>query len=104
MQDLQTQMDAACAGFHGRMGYFVENLKTGESIGLRQDEQFASASTTKTAIMIEAANQIEEGKLKWTDKLPIPPKSHREVSLWTGYLEEGSKVDIEGLVNLMMNV
>jgi beta-lactamase class A len=54
--------------------------------------------------MIEAINQIEEGKLKWTDKLPIPPKSKREVSLWTGYLEEGSNVNIEGLVNLMMNV
>ncbi|HEY3783035.1 MAG TPA: serine hydrolase [Fimbriimonadaceae bacterium] len=104
MQKLKTEMDAVCAGFHGRMGYYVKNLKTGESIGLRQDEQFPSASTIKTAIMIEAINQIEEGKLKWTDKLPIPPKSQREVSLWTGYLEEGSKVDIEGLVNLMMNV
>ncbi len=101
---LRADFDKICANFHGRMGYFVENLKTGESIGNRQDEQFPSASTIKTAIMIEAFSQIEEGKLKWTDKLPIPPKADREVSLWTGYLEEGSKMDIEGLVNLMMNV
>lgn len=104
LNSLRTDFDKICANFHGRMGYFVENLKTGETIGNRQDEQFPSASTIKTAIMIEAFNQIEEGKLKWTDKIPIPPKANREVSLWTGYLEEGSKMDIEGLVNLMMNV
>ena len=69
MQKLASAMDAACSGFHGRIGYYVKNLKTGETIGLHAEDRFPSASTIKTAIMIEAVNQVVSGKLKWTDKI-----------------------------------
>lgn len=104
MQRLETEMNGVCAHFHGRVGYFVKNLRTGEEIGLHANDRFPSASTIKTAIMIEAVNQVEDGTLKWTDKIKIPPKKQRSPSMWAAYLEDGTSVNIDGLVNLMMNV
>lgn len=104
MVRLKSHLDGIANQFHGRMGYYLKNLKTGEVISSRGDERFPSASTIKTVIMIEALKQIEEGKLKWTDKLTVPPKGQRNMSMWTAYLLEGTAVNIDGLVNLMMNV
>lgn len=104
MHGLENAMNSVCARFHGRAGYFVKNLRTGEEIGFRATERFPSASTIKTTIMIEAVNQVEQGKLKWTDKIKVPPKKQRSPSMWAAYLEEGTAVNIDGLINLMMNV
>ncbi len=104
MQKLSREMDRTCHLFHGKIGYFVKNLSTGETIGLNADTQFPSASTIKTVIMIEVANQIKEGKFMWTDQIRIPEKKLRNLSMWAGHLEEGTSVNIDGLTNLMMNV
>ena len=97
-------MVEVCGTFHGRIGFYVKNLKTGEAIGLHDVDAFPSASTIKTAIMTEVVNQVEEGKLKWSEKIKIPNKKQRSPSMWTAYLEEGTLVNIDGLTNLMMNV
>ena len=104
MTNLKKDLDAICASFNGKMGYYVKNLKNGETIGLREDEQFPSASTIKTAIMVEIAKQIDEGKLNWTDKLPIPPTGQRNDSMWISYLQDKLSINIDGLVNLMITV
>jgi len=104
MAQLSAEMNAVCKKFNGRVGYYVKNLKTGETIGLNAQDRFPSASTIKTVVMIEVANQIEEGKLKWAEKLKVPPKGKRNPSMWAAYLEDGTAVNIDGLTNLMMNV
>jgi beta-lactamase class A len=104
MTALAAEMNAVCQKFHGRVGFYVKNLATGETIGLNAADRFPSASTIKTAVMIEVVNHIEEGKLKWTEKLKVPPKAKRSSSMWTAYLEDGISVNIDGLTNLMMNV
>ena len=101
---LAREMQSACIHFHGRAGFYVKDLRSGESIGYRDGEVFPSASTIKTAIMVEVVNQVEEGKLKWTDKLKVPPKELRNPSMWTAFLQDGISVNIDGLTNLMMNV
>ncbi len=104
MQRLELAMNQVCHSFHGRIGYYVKNLKTGETIGLHEGDRFPSASTIKTAIMIEVVNQVLAGKLKWSEKIKVPPKNQRSPSMWTAYLEEGTALNIDGLTNLMMNV
>src|SRR5579863_9996727 len=101
---LKKELDGICGSFNGKMGYFVKNLKTGESIGFRQDDQFPSASTIKTVIMMEVVKQIDEGKLKWTAKLLAPPQAKRYDSIWLSYLQDKVSINIDGLVNLMITV
>lgn len=104
MAKMKAEMDGVCDRFHGRLGYYVKNLKTGESIGNRDTERFPSASTIKTVIMIETVNQIVEGKRKWSDKIKLPPKDKRSASMWAAFLQDGLEVNLDGLTNLMMNV
>ncbi len=101
---LDEQVTAISKRFRGRLGFHLLRLDTGESIGYRDNERFPSASTIKTALMVEAVRQIEAGSLKWSDKVPVPPKKERNASMWVNFLEEGISVDIDGLVHLMMNV
>ncbi len=101
---LRQDLDGIAKGFHGRLGYCVVELRTGRRISYRGDERFPSASTIKTAVMVEAVKQIEEGKLKWTDTIPLPPEADRYASMWAYFLRDGLKVNIDGLVNLTMNV
>ena len=104
MSNLRNDLDGICHSFNGKMGYYVKNLKTGETIGFQQDEQFPSASTIKTAIMLEVFKQIEEGKLNWTDKLLAPPAGKRYDSIWLSFMQDKVSVNIDGLVNMMINV
>jgi beta-lactamase class A len=104
MVQLNRELASLCTTFHGRVGYAVKNLKTGQTIALRENEEFPSASTIKTAILIEVANQIEEGKLAWTTAIPLPPEKARSSSMWTAFLRDGLSVNVDGLANLMMNV
>lgn len=104
MTNLKARLDSICQNFNGKMGYYVKDLRSGQTIGFREAEQFPSASTIKTAIMVEVIKQIEKGKLAWTDKLPVPGPGHRYDSMWLSFVQDKLSVNIDGLVNLMITV
>lgn len=101
---LKKHLDAICQGFHGRLGYCLKVLKTGETISFRGDERFPTASTIKTGVMVAAVQMVDEGLLKWTDKQPVPPLSGREASMWSYSFRDGISLDVDGWVNLMITV
>jgi beta-lactamase class A len=104
---LGEELAAVCKKVQGRMGYCLIDLKSGATIGYRMDERYPTASTIKTAIAVEAIRQVDAGKLKMTDQLPVPPIADRkewEVSMWSYYLKEGVKLDLDGWVTLMITV
>ncbi len=102
LNDLDRRLDNLCDRLKGRMGYCLKVLNTGETIGHREDERFPSASTIKTGVMLEAIRQVEEGKLKWTDKKPVP--ATREASMWSYHFKDGTTPNLDGWVNLMVTV
>lgn len=104
LQALKPKLDAISKSFHGRLGYYVKRLDNGEEIGIRDTERFPSASTIKTAIMVECFRQIERGELAWDERLETPPADKRSESMWVAFLAEGVKINIDGLIHLMMNV
>jgi len=105
LKQIEPQLDALARAFEGRLGYFVLDLNSGQHIGHREMERFPSASTIKTAVMVEAMHQVEEGKLKWTDKQAVPTDpSRREASMWAYFLKDETKLDLDGYVNLMITV
>lgn len=104
VESLKPRLDKLAKGFGGRLGYQVRMLEETGTIGYRDKERFPSASTIKTVVMIEAFRQMERGELSWTEKLDVPPVGQRNASMWIAHLLEGSKVNIDGLIQLMMNV
>lgn len=102
---LRAKMAAVAKGFHGRLGFQLRMLDgSGATIGYRDKERYPSASTIKTMVMIQAFRDIEAGKLAWTDKLDVPPVGKRNESMWTAHMLEGTKINVDGLIQLMMNV
>ncbi len=93
-----------CRSFHGRIGYCVKQLDSGETIETRGAEVYPTASTIKTAVALEAVNEIDEGKLNWSDTRPVPPKDGRQYSMWAYFFQDGTTLDLDGWVNLMLTV
>ncbi len=102
---LKPKLDRIASSFEGRLGYSLTMLDTGATIGYRQVERFPSASTIKTSVMVEAMHQVDEGKLKWSDKMAVPTDpSRREASMWSFFLKDGTVIDLDAYVNLMIGV
>lgn len=101
---LKVRLDSVCRTFHGRIGYCVKLLDAGDSIENRGTETFPTASTIKTAVALEAVREIDEGTLAWTDKRPVPPMDGRQYSMWAYFFQDGTTLDIDGWVNLMLTV
>lgn len=101
---LKPKLDAVAKPFRGRLGYSVKLLRSGETIGFNEAQRFPSASTIKTVVMVECFRQIERGELRWDELLVVPPIGKRNASMWTAHLIEGTKVNVDGLIQLMMNV
>lgn len=105
LRGIEPELDALASRFEGRLGYFALDLTSGQHIGHREMERFPTASTIKTAVMVEAMNQVDEGKIKWTDKQAVPTDpSRREASMWAYFLKDNTKLDLDGFVNLMITV
>lgn len=102
---LEPRLNSICKQFGGRLGYHLRLLRSGESIGFREDERFPSASTIKTAVMVQALDLVDQGKLKMSDKQPIPKEpGRRESSMWSFFLKENLSLDLDAWVNLMITV
>ena len=56
------------ADFHGRIGFYLEDLKTGIVHQCNADQRFPSASICKVPIMVELFRQAEEGRLALDDR------------------------------------
>lgn len=102
---LAAPLHAICKDFHGDIGYCLIDLKTSEAIQFQGEKRFPTASTIKVPLLIEAINQVEEGKLKWTDQRELPATKDRTenmASMWSFYMKDGIKLNLDGLCNLMI--
>jgi beta-lactamase class A len=66
---LQALLDQAVQGFHGDVGVYVRNLRTGETAAIRADELFPTASMIKVPILLATFQAMENGGLAFSQKL-----------------------------------
>jgi beta-lactamase class A len=99
---LDARIKKEVANFKGKVFLFARNLDTGATYNFNGDEKVRTASTIKTAIMVEAFARVAEGKAKWSDKVILT--NAKKVS-GSGILQElsaGLKLSLRDAVNLMM--
>ena len=68
---LQQRVQAIAAAHHGDVALFAENLKTGQTVAIAPDTPVQTASVIKLGILLEALEQIREGKAHWDDRLTL---------------------------------
>lgn len=104
LEKLKTELDPIAKSFNGRLGYCVVDLKSGKRIDFAGMDVFPTASTIKTSVALEALCQVDEGKRKMSDKQVLMPTKDRQASMWTYSMKEGTSLDLDGYVNLMIGV
>lgn len=66
---LNLKLQELVKGFHGEVGIYVKNLKTGKTASINADTIFPTASMVKVPIMCGVFNEIEKGKLSYHQQL-----------------------------------
>lgn len=69
---LQRELETLTRNFHGDVGVYVRNLRTGATAAIRADEAFPTASMIKVPIMIGVFDRIGRGEIDFTDTAPEP--------------------------------
>ncbi|MFC0515650.1 serine hydrolase [Mucilaginibacter angelicae] len=66
---LTAKLNDAVKDFHGQVGIYVHNLKTGKTAQINADTLFPTASMIKVSIQCGVMDKIEKGELKYNQKL-----------------------------------
>lgn len=66
---LTAKLNDAVKDFHGQVGIYVHNLKTGKTVEINADTLFPTASMIKVSIQCGVMDKIEKGELKYNQKL-----------------------------------
>lgn len=102
---LKAKMDDIAKGFQCTLGYSLHYRgKHNERIDLRGDETFPTASTIKTTIMCEALNQVEQGKVKWGQQIPVQGEDYRQEGGYANYFKDGTTLPLNQWVEMMITV
>jgi beta-lactamase class A len=99
---MESQIAAIAASFRGQLGVAAVNLGTGETIAVNADVRFPTASTIKTAVMVEAWQQIVDGQLSLDTRMAL-----READKVAGAgvlrgLHDGLDLTVGDLIHLMI--
>ena len=104
--DSLAKIDAELAALPGRVGYVVESIdedgKRTAVAGRATDEQFAIGSIFKLYILAELAGQIDAGKRKWSDTIPLTRRSFSSSA--TQSIALGTPVSLEQFATWMIAV
>jgi len=104
---LQARLEALARGFHGQVGIYVRNLRTGAAAELRADSVFPTASMIKVPILLTLFDQVEQGKLDLDARVPYPDTLHYryvESTDVAGYMAAGDTLPLSELAFLMLTV
>ena len=97
------QQIASLAGqFGGELGLYARDLTSGREIAFNADTRFPTASTIKTAVMLEAYHQSAEGKLRLDETLTLTDDVKVGGSGVLNGLHAGLQLTIADLIHLMI--
>jgi beta-lactamase class A len=100
--DRLVRLREVVSGFRGRMGVAAIDLQSGETIAIDADTRFPTASTIKTAIMIEAYQQAAQGQLRMDSRITLRGIDKVGGAGVLRDMQDGLELTIADLVRLMI--
>ena len=100
--DNPAKIDADFRALPGRAGYLVQRLDGTRSSELNAANQYAIGSTFKLYVLAELATQIEAGRRKWSDVVPLDARAFSS-SATQGW-PRGTPVTLQTLATWMISV
>ena len=99
---MTSQIASIVKAFRGQMGVAAINLRTGEVISVNGDARFPTASTIKTAVMVEAWQQATDGRLPIDTRIALRDLDKVGGSGVLRGLGEGLSLSVADLIHLMI--
>ena len=99
---MEAQLEKAVAAFKGQMGVAAIDVRTGETIAVNADIRFPTASTIKTAVMVEAWHQVQGRRLSMDTTLTLEEAAKVGGSGVLRGLHAGLPLTIADLIHLMI--
>jgi beta-lactamase class A len=88
--------------FRGVMGVAAIDLRSGETVAVNADTRFPTASTIKTAVMVEAYQQAADGRLPLTTAISLKDSEKVGGSGVLNGMHEGLSLTVGDLIHLMI--
>src|SRR5712692_2969340 len=100
---LERRLLGRIQSFHGEIGLAATNLETGESLAIRAETRFPTASLIKVAVMVEAYHRIAEGGLTRDTAVTLRETDKAgDETVPLNMLHDGVTLTVADLLNLMI--
>jgi beta-lactamase class A len=98
---LEAMLQKIRDNFDGRMAIYMENVATGESLGIDADAPYETFSVIKVPIMATVLQRVKEGKLRLSDRITLRADQRRIPSGVLYALDPGLEPTVRDLLTLM---
>ena len=99
---LDQQLQSIAVVYQGKVALFAHNLKTGETASLFPDAAVQTASVIKMGILLDAAEQIRDGKASLEEKLVLTKANQVQGSGVLGQLTAPLTLTLRDTLHLMV--
>jgi beta-lactamase class A len=99
---LETQLRALTDTFHGVVGVYVHNLRTGREVAINADTVFPTASIVKIPILVGIFDRIAQGAYTWHQQLVYRDTLARKGSGLMQFFKDSTPTDLQTVVTLMI--
>jgi beta-lactamase class A len=100
---LSGKISEAIAGFHGDIGIYIKNLRTGKSVAISADTVFPTASIVKLPIMIGVVHKLFSGELSYDSLFTYKDSLLYNGSDILGSFKSGEQIALKKLLMLMLS-
>src|SRR6201996_4504956 len=101
---LTAKLNDAVKGFHGQIGIYVKNLKTGKTAAINADTLFPTASMIKVSIQCGLMDKIEKGQMQYNQKLVYRDSLLYKGEDILGSFKNGDTIEVSKVALLMITM
>lgn len=99
---LQEKLQNAINGFHGDIGIYVKNLRTGKTVAINADTVFPTASIVKISILLGIMDKLEKGEIQYNQPLEYKDSLLYAGADILGSFKSGEKILLKKVLMLML--
>lgn len=99
---LEASLKEAIGDYHGQIGIYVKNLRTGKVVTINADTVFPTASIVKVPILVGVMDKIEKKELSYDSSLTYKDSLYYAGSDILGSFKNNEKIALKKLIMLML--
>lgn len=101
---LQKNLEVLLAGFHGKIGVFVYDLKNNKTVAVNAGEIYPTASMIKIPILIGIMHKIHDGELQFHQRMTYTDSLfYSEGDDMLASFKSGESIELGRVISLMLS-